>query len=52
MDVGKREDRILDALSKALAERDEARVDLAVERVAHRVTKKELLEVTELALTR
>lgn len=50
MDVAKREDRLLDALSKALAERDEARTQLAAERVAHRVTKKELLEVTGMVL--
>jgi hypothetical protein len=49
-DVGKREDRLLDALSDALAERDTARRDLAAEKVAHRITKKELAETAELAL--
>lgn len=50
MDVAKREDRLLDALSKAIQERDEARLDLAAERVAHRLTKKELAEVVGMAL--
>lgn len=51
MDVGKREDRILDALSDALAERDLARIELAEERVAHRLTKKQLQEVVGMAHT-
>ncbi len=50
MDVAKREDRLLDALSAALAERDLARIELAEERVAHRLTKKELQEVTGMVL--
>lgn len=49
-DWQKKEDAILDALSKALKERDQARVELAAERVAHRLTKKELLEVTGMVL--
>lgn len=49
-DVGKREDRLLDDLSRVIKERDQARIELAAERVAHRITKKELLEVTEMAL--
>lgn len=50
VDAGKREDNILEALFKAMQERDQAREDLAAEKVKHRVTKKELLETVELAL--
>lgn len=45
-------DAALDKISALVIERDQARIDLAVERVAHRVTKKELAEVTDLALSR
>lgn len=50
VDVQKREDRLLDKISELVKERDEARVQLAQERVAHRLTKKQLAEVTDMAL--
>ncbi len=50
VDVAKREDRLLDKISALVIERDEARTDLAAERVAHRLTKKELSEVVEMKL--
>lgn len=50
VDVGKREDLILEALSKAITERDLARMEPAEERVAHRLTRKELQEVTGMIL--
>lgn len=49
-DVGRREDQLLDKISELITERDQARTDLAAEKVAHRVTKKELQEVVEMAL--
>jgi hypothetical protein len=50
VDIGKREDLLLEHLFEVMGERDTAKDELAAERVAHRLTKKELQDVTELAL--
>jgi hypothetical protein len=50
MDVAKREDQLLDKISALIVERDIARMELATEKVAHRVTQKELSEVVGMAL--
>lgn len=51
MDAGKQSDQMLDKIAELIKERDQARTDLATERVAHRLTKKQLQEVVGMALT-
>jgi hypothetical protein len=46
----KTQDAMLDKISELIVEREAARIELAVEKVAHRVTKKELREVTGMVL--
>ena len=50
MDVGKREDQLLEKISDLIVERDSARAELAAERVQRRLVEKELAEVVEMAL--
>lgn len=49
-DFQKREDALLEKISELVQERDQARKELAAEKVAHRVTRKELQEVTGMVL--
>lgn len=51
MDVQRRDDRFLDKIAELILERDTAREQLAAERVAHRVTKRELLETAGMVLS-
>lgn len=50
MDAQKRDDALLDWGAQMMRERDQAREELAAEKVAHRVTRKELAEVTGMVL--
>ncbi len=49
-DTGKRQDDLLDKISELIKERDQARADLATERVAHRLTRKQLQETVGMVL--